>query len=654
MGIKMQVKATNKRIHAKTDGNILLAQYNEILDTVNAIPVGVGAYANSIQFKNGNNQTYSDYTVALGLSNIAGSKAYPIIGLDKNGSYYVVKLNQDENIDTNIIGHKYSIFLSGSIDNCGTIVDIRDNRIYVDYLYIPDKDITYEDAFIKIIGMPQVGNISIGTGAASFGCECVSSAIGALSHGLNAVANGRYAYSGGKDTYANFAAHAEGQGTQALDWGTHAEGLWTIAVKKAGHSEGYYTEALEQGGHSEGGFTIAVKKYGHSEGFKTLAYNPYAHAQNENTIAIANSSTAMGINTMAGVCGFKIVSAGAFYKEYIIDGTKYIDGKLSRVEAESKLKNDTLAFLLNRQCRLITDGNTGIVTITGMRIMNDSEFKNKRFRVTIASDEYITISPLGEMINYLIPLLNKGEEYLVRNMLYTVGSNIIGKGSVAIGEDTIAAAARALVGGQGTIATRPNQTVLGAYNRLNADAVFIVGNGSSDTDRSNAMEVLFDGKIKGFGEPTEDNDLVTKKYADSIKPKEVEEWVPNGNYQVGDVVFDEGRQFRLIKIDEDYNPYTQPREENDYWTDITRYTPNILDSSKVFWRRRGDIIKHSNGRVYICVAERSDYDPEDEYGIYDYEELGNYTTPDDVRDLIREVLEPIEEELKMINEGGVE
>ena len=50
-------------------------------------------------------------------------------------------------------------------------------------------------------------------------------------------------------------------------------------------------------------------------------------------------------------------------------------------------------------------------------------------------------------------------------------------------------------GGKGCIANAMAQRVVGTYNKLNDKALFIVGNGTSDTNRSNAFEVYRDGSI---------------------------------------------------------------------------------------------------------------------------------------------------------------
>ena len=51
-------------------------------------------------------------------------------------------------------------------------------------------------------------------------------------------------------------------------------------------------------------------------------------------------------------------------------------------------------------------------------------------------------------------------------------------------------------GGVGTIAKNDYQTVIGRYN-ANKNSAFIIGNGSSDTERSNALTVDWDGNITG-------------------------------------------------------------------------------------------------------------------------------------------------------------
>ena len=77
-----------------------------------------------------------------------------------------------------------------------------------------------------------------------------------------------------------------------------------------------------------------------------------------------------------------------------------------------------------------------------------------------------------------------------------------------------ATGARSMAIGNGTIAKEKNQLVIGTFNEDEENALFIVGNGNDADDRSNALEVLKDGRVKSNGIPTEDNDLTTVKYVD--------------------------------------------------------------------------------------------------------------------------------------------
>lgn len=62
-----------------------------------------------------------------------------------------------------------------------------------------------------------------------------------------------------------------------------------------------------------------------------------------------------------------------------------------------------------------------------------------------------------------------------------------------------------LIAGLGNKAVADNQTVLGTYNNSNSDALFIVGNGSTDEIRSNAFTVLKSGHILGTPLKTSDS-----------------------------------------------------------------------------------------------------------------------------------------------------
>lgn len=71
------------------------------------------------------------------------------------------------------------------------------------------------------------------------------------------------------------------------------------------------------------------------------------------------------------------------------------------------------------------------------------------------------------------------------------GNSVIstGKGSFATGSLTQALGDYSHTGGNGTIAVADYQTVFGKYNEEDADAMFIIGNGSDNINRSNLMTI---------------------------------------------------------------------------------------------------------------------------------------------------------------------
>lgn len=71
--------------------------------------------------------------------------------------------------------------------------------------------------------------------------------------------------------------------------------------------------------------------------------------------------------------------------------------------------------------------------------------------------------------------------------------------SHASGFYTIAEGVYSYAGGEETIAKGEAQTAIGKYNVTNASSAFIIGNGTSDTSRSNALTVDFNGNLNAGG-----------------------------------------------------------------------------------------------------------------------------------------------------------
>lgn len=108
---------------------------------------------------------------------------------------------------------------------------------------------------------------------------------------------------------------------------------------------------------------------------------------------------------------------------------------------------------------------------------------------------------------------NEGNQTIqVGNAIYSSGAN-----SAQFGRQHINKKTDSLLAGYGHDNSngRQGSSALGLWSDIQSNTMFAVGNGTSDTARSNAFEVLADGRVKASGTTTEDDDLATKKYVDS-------------------------------------------------------------------------------------------------------------------------------------------
>ncbi len=104
------------------------------------------------------------------------------------------------------------------------------------------------------------------------------------------------------------------------------------------------------------------------------------------------------------------------------------------------------------------------------------------------------------------------------NLAVAVGTGHTSNGysSTAIGYKNNAADAYSTVMGLMNESSGEASTVTGQYNKKITNALFIVGNGTgtSNSQRSNAFEVLEDGRAKVYGAPIENEDIIRKKELD--------------------------------------------------------------------------------------------------------------------------------------------
>ena len=266
-----------------------------------------------------------------------------------------------------------------------------------------------------------------------------------------------------------------------MAYGSHAEGELTKAMGRAAHAEGRESQAIGNYGHAEGRATIA-NYLAHAEGLSTKAIGGQSHAEGNNSEAIGSNSHAEGQLTQA------------------IGADSHAEGFKTKAEFRAHSEGaETQAF--------------GTYSHTeGFQTFAEAEAAHAEGRATQALGAYSHAEG--------------SKTITVRTAAHAEGTDTeaYGTASHAEGANTRAQGDYSHAEGQGTIARAIGSHVQGKYNIEDTGLKFahIVGGGTSDTDRKNIHTVdwsgnaWYAGKITVGIEPTDDMDVATKKYVDSL------------------------------------------------------------------------------------------------------------------------------------------
>lgn len=272
--------------------------------------------------------------------------------------------------------------------------------------------------------------------------------------GSNTTVNGESGHAEGSYTYANGTAHAEGTNTYAGHNGTgaHAEGNDTTALGEAAHAEGMYNIAEGNRSHAEGYYTTAYESVSHAEGMSTSAAGYASHAEGNNTTALGTYSHAEGSET------------------YAADYYSHAEGSSTTALSQSSHAEgfDSLA-----------GGGSSHAEGSSSAIGDCSHSEGSG---TIAHE-----------------FAGHAEGYNTES--YDT--------SHAEGYQTTANGLGAHSSGNGTYANGTAQMAIGQYNRIdtNEEYAFIIGDGSSDANRSNLFGIKWNGTIEVNDQPLGGGDL---------------------------------------------------------------------------------------------------------------------------------------------------
>ena len=307
----------------------------------------------------------------------------------------------------------------------------------------------------------------------------------------NPTGTGSFSLNRADGTTVGDYSFAEGNKTTALGYSSHAEGSGTKASGNASHAEGYSTTASGDNSHAEGSSTTASSYQSHAEGYATIASGDNSHAEGYATKASGYQSHAEGSNTKAS------------YSNSHAEGsnTKALS------DASHAEGSNTIALGFNAHAEGYGTEASGYQS-------------HAEGDITTASGNNSHAEGSGTIAS-------------------SYQSHAEGYGSQAKG---IASHSE----GYGTIATSKSQHVQGQYNikNTNGDYADIVGNGTSDSNRSNASVVDWNGNAWYAG-------VVTSNGADYA---EFFEWLdgnPNNEDRVGYLVALDGEKIRFANSEDE-------------------------------------------------------------------------------------------------------
>jgi len=292
------------------------------------------------------------------------------------------------------------------------------------------------------VGSRKPGS-TVGKNSTACGTNNVASGENARAEGQDTTASGSRSHAEGHGSIASGSvSHAEGGGTIATGDASHATGYGTKAYSHYSHAEGYNNQAggsstdpsIGQCAHAEGSGTSAYGIASHSEGFGTIAKGTYSHAEGNQTKVYGNNSHVEGYLTQAGA-----------------SDTDSSLGQFSHAEGHNSKSTGDASHA------------------EGYGTQATGEYAHAEGQETYATGSK---SHAEGVVNHAVGIASHAE-----------GGNNWANGNYSH------------VGGYGNSANENFQTVIGQYNSPSTSSLFIVGNGTSDTARKNALRLASDGTL---------------------------------------------------------------------------------------------------------------------------------------------------------------
>lgn len=338
----------------------------------------------------------------------------------------------------------------------------------------------------------------------------------------NPVGYGSFSLNRKADTTVGVNSHAEGNNTTASEESSHSEGDGTIASGPVSHAEGWYTKANAKFSHAEGANTTASGESSHAEGDDTTASGESSHAEGNHTIvsttemSVSSWTVKDGMGKYGHAEGFATVVTGQHGAH--AEGCKTLSsGKSSHAEGRSTTASGNFSHSEGYETTA-----SGICSHSEGRVTKASgNFSHAEGDSTIATGEYSHAEGSQTTASGGRSHTEGGGTVASGNYSHTEGLNTkaSGESSHSEGDSTIAYGVSSHAEGFYTIARGNYSHVQGKYNIDDPDGKYssIVGNGTSDTARSNAHTLDWEGNAWFAGTVEGTAMIVKSSTTDSTK-----------------------------------------------------------------------------------------------------------------------------------------
>ena len=356
-----------------------------------------------------------------------------------------------------------------------------------------------------------------------------------------------------------FNTYAGANRNEASDHGSHAEGFKTIASGLYSHAEGYGVRASADYSHSEGNGTKATGTSSHAEGLNTHASGTCSHAEGDNTLAGGGWSHVEGDHSNA----YGTYSHAEGYQTNAYQTASHTEGGNTSAYG-------TYSHAEGFETQTSGDGTNqhaeGWKT-TALGNQSHAEGDNTTATGTSSHAEGSSTNTYGKY--------SHAEGF---------STTAYGDNSHTEGNDTTAYGNNSHAGGFGTIASSQNQCVYGKNNIADSAStyVFILGNGESSTNRSNALGVTWTGNLITNGDlsPATNKTGVMNKISPTTAGKV---WTSTANGAEWADPQGGGDPSKLIALTQaEYDELTDDEKNNGSWYGI--YKPDEPEYSSLQWK----------------------------------------------------------------------